>query len=139
MRRDLSRLRSWRARLGRYLAVEAGRPFAWGESDCVLFAAGAVEAMTGVDPAAPWRGRYRTERGAWRVLRRAGFRDHLEAAAAVLPQIPAGAAREGDLAVVGEGREATIGIIVRDHVVCRADTGVRLVSRRQASRAFRCG
>lgn len=133
------RVRDWRARLGRYLARAAHEPFAWGESDCALFAAGAVEAMTGVDPAADWRGHYTTERGAWRVLRRRGFESLADAVAAAMPGIAPGEAREGDIAVIGEGREATIGVIARDHVVCRAEHGIALVPRARIARAFRCG
>lgn len=58
--------------LVRYLREAAGRPFAWGSLDCSLFMAGWVLARTGIDPAAPLRGRYATERGALRHVRRLG-------------------------------------------------------------------
>jgi hypothetical protein len=47
------RLTGWPERLAAYAAAAAHRPFAWGSLDCVLFAAGAVEAVTGVRPPMP--------------------------------------------------------------------------------------
>lgn len=44
--------------LKRYLADAARRGFVWGEHDCILFAAGWVREVSGVDPAAAWRGGY---------------------------------------------------------------------------------
>lgn len=54
--------------LARLLAERRAEPFAWGRFDCCLFAADAVAAQTGVDPAAGLRGRYATELQAQRVL-----------------------------------------------------------------------
>lgn len=62
----MTRCEDWHARLAAYV-FDAGRtPFAYGSHDCALFAAGAVEAMTGTDLAAGWRGIYRTLAGASR-------------------------------------------------------------------------
>ena len=41
-----------------YLQAADQRPFVWGEFDCCLFAADAVQAMTDQDPAASIRGTY---------------------------------------------------------------------------------
>lgn len=38
--------------------------FAWGSHDCILAACDHVRRVTGVDPAAPWRGEYDDEAGA---------------------------------------------------------------------------
>ena len=45
-------------------------PFEWGRHDCVLWPADAVLALTGIDHAAPYRGRYSSPLGAARLLRR---------------------------------------------------------------------
>lgn len=50
-----------------------GRPFVWGKDDCVLFHANVERAVTGRDPAKKWRGRYRTPRGAHRILGKGGL------------------------------------------------------------------
>ncbi len=47
----------WPARLAAYIEAHRSAPFAWGVHDCVLFASGAIAAITGTDPAASFRGR----------------------------------------------------------------------------------
>lgn len=58
--------------LSAYLDQAARTPFAWGGLDCLLFPAGWVRRATGIDPAAAYRGRYRTALGAARLIARAG-------------------------------------------------------------------
>lgn len=43
----MQRLPDWPERLAAYVEARRHRPFAWGSNDCVLFAAGALDAMTG--------------------------------------------------------------------------------------------
>ncbi|MBM7407050.1 MULTISPECIES: DUF6950 family protein [Sphingomonas] len=62
----------WETRLAAYLEPLRARPFAWGEHDCCTFSAGAVAAMTDVDPMPEFRGRYSTAIGSARALRRFG-------------------------------------------------------------------
>lgn len=61
-----------RLTLPEFLRVARARPFAWGRHDCALFAADWVLNETGHDPAAAWRGRYRSEAGAARAIEAAG-------------------------------------------------------------------
>jgi len=64
------RAEDWVNRLDDYFKRTETLPFSLGANDCCLFAAGAVQAMTGVDLAARFRGKYRTEAGAMRILKR---------------------------------------------------------------------
>jgi hypothetical protein len=48
------------------------RPFVWGETDCCLFVADWVREVTGIDPAAEWRGCYWSLRTARRLCRHHG-------------------------------------------------------------------
>ncbi|WP_298195527.1 hypothetical protein [Novosphingobium sp.] len=90
----------WETALAEYLAGQGGAVFAWGERDCAMFAAGAVEAMTGIDPAAQIRGRYNSVTGAARVLKRAGA-DSLGAwVSARFAEVPPVFAHRGDLVMV---------------------------------------
>lgn len=66
------RLPDWEERLHAFMLANRDREFQWGQWDCILFACAAAEAMTGVDKAAAYRGRYSTRRGAARILRRLG-------------------------------------------------------------------
>lgn len=90
------RLPDWPSRLDEYLRSMARARFQWGACDCVLFAAGAVQAVTGARPALP---RWTTRRQALRELARRGG---LAAATdAVLPRLAAPAmAQRGDLVLV---------------------------------------
>jgi hypothetical protein len=135
----LARLPDWKPRLTAWLVQAARRPFAEGEHDCALFFAGAVEAMTGTDPAAAWRGRYPSTAAGLRLLRRAGFADHLALAAACLPEVPAAYARTGDGAVVETQDGPALGLVQGEMIFVLGPTGLRLVPRSLASRAFRVG
>ena len=68
----LTRLPDWEARLHAYLDSVAKTPFAWGTHDCALFVGDCVQAMTGIDPAAAYRGTYTNETGARLALKRHG-------------------------------------------------------------------
>jgi hypothetical protein len=67
----IRRFPDWQSRLDAYLRDMASTGFVWGETDCCMNAANAVRACTGTDPAAKFRGRYKTSVGAVRVLARA--------------------------------------------------------------------
>lgn len=64
-----ARLEDWPERMVSFIEARRERPFSWGTSDCALFVCDAVEAITGVDPAARWRGMYGSEKGARRLMR----------------------------------------------------------------------
>lgn len=129
--------KDWRARLGDYLAGEARRPFEYGKSDCALFAAGALNAMTGSDPSVAYRGRYTSLRGGLRILRKDGFRDHVERAAALLTEVSPRRAKVGDIAVVKTADGPSLGVVQGGWVVVRTMSGLGFVPIDQAKRVFR--
>lgn len=131
------RLPDWNTRLVAYLTEAARTPFAEGTHDCALFFAGGVNAMTGVDPAARWRGRYTTTRGGLRVLRRDGFSDHIAVAAHQFEEIPPAFARPGDGAAVRTSEGEALGIVQGEWVYVLDRSGAALVPLLTAQRAFR--
>jgi len=135
----MQRRKDWRAALSAFIAEQAITPFAYGRSDCALFAAGAVEAMCGRSPVAGLDLRYTTLRGGLRKLRAAGFRSHVALADARLPAIPVGQARPGDIvAVEGDGGLA-LGIALGEWIAVKTPTGVGHLPISTAVRAWRCG
>ena len=56
------RFEDWPVRLAKYIEESRNKPFQWGEHDCAIFAAGAVKAITGIDPAAEYRGQSESAR-----------------------------------------------------------------------------
>lgn len=68
----LRRYPDWHARLERFLFEQKDRKFQYGAFDCCLFVCGALEAMTGVNPAERFLGHYSTRREARALLNLAG-------------------------------------------------------------------
>jgi len=61
----LTRTKHWSTReLHQFLVDNASTPYKWGVFDCATFAANGIEAMTGVDIAADFRGLYHDEASA---------------------------------------------------------------------------
>lgn len=96
----MQRIPGWETALHDYIAALSGAVFNWGTLDCALFAAGAVQAMTGIDPAAAYRGRYSTAGGATRALKRYGAGSLEATIAQQFGEIQIGFARRGDLVLV---------------------------------------
>jgi hypothetical protein len=131
------RLRDWKARLTAYLSHCARQPYQVGVLDCALFAAGAVEAVQGTDPSAAWRGRYSTKAGGLRLLRRAGFADHIAATAAVLQPIAPAMAAAGDIAVLDVQGARSLGVVQGEVVFVLRATGLGHMPRSAMQGAFR--
>jgi hypothetical protein len=106
--------------------ADAGRDvMEWGKDDCALWCADIVRDALGYDLAAPFRGRYKTRRGAMRVLGRKGLKGLLQrtARARHWKRIHPTLAQPGDLGlawtrVTLPGRKP---IQVLATVICRAD------------------
>lgn len=135
----MNRLPDWRSRLTYYLSEVSHRPFQPGQHDCALFFAGAVQAMTGEDYAAPYRGRYTTLRGGLRILRKDGFADHIALAAHHLPEIAPAFAWPGDGMVVDTDDGPALGVCQGRAVYLLGPNGGGLTSILSARRAFRVG
>lgn len=67
---SLPRQKHWATRAyHNFLLSRAKTPFAWGQHDCALFAADGIQAITGVDIAADFRGKYSDEVGAMATIK----------------------------------------------------------------------
>ena len=97
------RVEHWPEALAEFIESRRITPFQWGKTDCTLFAADAVEAITGVDPAAQYRGNYSDHKGALRLIKDAGSLSAL----VPLDSIPPLLAGRGDVVLLDmEGSEA---------------------------------
>jgi hypothetical protein len=92
----VTRMPDWPERLAQYLAAHRSTVFAWGRHDCVKFAAGAVQAITGCDLLPEvWA----DKAGAARVLRR--LHGLVPAVSQSLPLLASAAwAQRGDVVLV---------------------------------------
>lgn len=116
----MTRRSTWEADLSAYIASVRGDRFEWGRLDCGLFFAGAVMAMTGEDPGAPFRGKYSTDLGAAKVLKRFGAGDLKSTLDRLFPACPVGRLQRGDGVWNGEA----VGVCMGDYAlfVGRAET-----------------
>src|SRR5687768_18469658 len=106
------RLENWPRLLIEFLADE--KPFEWGSRDCSLFAADAVLCITGADPAKSLRGKYKTEKGAARILKRRGGLEKVAANLAAdnrMEEIPPLLAQRGDVVLIDSPLGDALGII----------------------------
>ena len=98
----MNRLEGWEQSAAGYFRQVLAKPYAWGAHDCALFTAGAINALTGEDFGAPFRGAYHDQASAEAVLRSLGCSGVMDLPAHFgLPPIEA--ARRGDVVAV-EGR-----------------------------------
>lgn len=134
---DIRRHDDWQKNLTGYLLARSRQDWAYGTMDCALFAAGAVEAMTGVDLAEGYRGHYGTLKEGVKLLRNEGVRDHVALAAALFEEIHPAYARPGDLAVLETAEGPALGVVQGEHVYVGSPRGLKMPSRMEAVRAFR--
>lgn len=107
------RLPDWEARLNAHVRAWRAMAGSYGPVPCARFAAGGVEAVTGIDHYAPFRGRYSTELGAAKALRQIG-EDTLEATFGKhLPDRSLSHVQRGDIVFDG----TAVGIAMGSHAL----------------------
>lgn len=121
----------WKLRLMRWLDEQRRAGFAYGLNDCAMFASGAIEAMTGEDPAASWRGTYGSRDEAEAVLADHGGLAALVTALIGPPRPEAAAARQGDVGLirVAEDGMETLCIVTSRGLACKTERGVAYLPR----------
>jgi len=149
MTEQIMRRRGWELALADVVAMHGDQPFEWGKSDCLTMVADAALAMTGIDPLADYRGRYKSARGAKGKMRQAGYADVGEAIASQFGEVAPAMARRGDIGLVetvrGTRRELAAVVILGANVVGKtvaakgATAGLTTLGRDRLVRAFRVG
>jgi hypothetical protein len=119
------RLSDWESQLSAYVTAKRDEPFAWGVNDCCLFAAGAVEAVTGDDPMLEFRGHYSNEFGAARALVEIGAGTLEATLDGKFPEIGKALAQRGDLAF----HEGAVGVVMGDFAWFVSDDGLTRIAR----------
>ncbi|MCF6265226.1 MAG: hypothetical protein L3J57_01620 [Desulfuromusa sp.] len=120
------RCENWPTVLNDLLEQRRSTPFQWGENDCALFTADVVEALTGVDYAADFRGRYSSVIGSVRSLAKAGHSNIEQAITAVLGEpVEPPFIKRGDVCLFAGGEGMTVGICVGVMIVSPAAAGLQ--------------
>lgn len=113
------------AKLSAFINQRNCEPFKWGKNDCCLLVADWVFFATGNDVAADFRGKYRTENGAFKQLFKRGLNDVQSVFKERLnPAIAVSYARRGDLALVEFKGDYVGGIVTVNAVVCVGEYGL---------------
>lgn len=124
MAAPLTRLPDWQPRLHLWLLDIGRRELVPGQWDCCLFGAGAIEAQTGVDLAMHWRGKYRSFAGGLRLMRAAGYADHVDLIARHLREGQPVTALPGDIVTVrGPSVMPAVGVVQGSTVYVLSERG----------------
>jgi hypothetical protein len=142
----LTRTDHWATRaLHDFLIARARAPFVWGEHDCALFAADAVQAMTGVDIAADFRGKYSSEAEAFALIKELTGGETVADAAAwcaakhgMLEWKHPLMAQRGDLVVLEESGRLIAGIVSLNgrQLLCAGESGLHRLPITDIKRAW---
>lgn len=134
----LVRLENWEQRLNDFLAAHSDAVHRYGAIDCVLFPAAIVEALTGEDPGAPYRGTYDGQVGALRLLAKLGAESPTELIDRYLPRVIRPMARRGDIVMTYDGQTAVV--FGEDALgICEDKAGFQRIPRARWQRAWRIG
>lgn len=108
-----NRYEDWPIRLQNLLDEAREQEFDWGRHDCCQWAGRVIETLTGTNPIAHLRGRYRTPLGSRRVMKRQyGTTDLHEALTQVLGQPVSGLlAQRGDIVTALRDGVTVVGVV----------------------------
>ncbi|MBA5779502.1 hypothetical protein H2509_20420 [Stappia sp. F7233] len=137
------RREDWQERLIEAVQQHAERPFSWGGTDggtdCFMLAMDAAKAVTGTDPYADERGRYKTRIGALRRFRKRGFGWLEDAFAAVFEPVPVPLAQRGDIGLVeADGQDCAV-VVIGAEAVGKSERGTIRVPVKTLRKAFKVG
>lgn len=134
----MRRTDGWFPRLVAVIDGHARLPHAWGESDCLCRVADGYLAMTGSDPAAPYRGRYTSYAEGAALLAADGFAEPVDYVRSLCPEIHPSEAGDGDIgAMLGDDGTLAFGLICRRLLYVATPAGNGRFPRLRAQRAFR--
>ena len=131
----MERISTWESALSEYINAKRHEPFEYGVNDCCLFAAGAVEAMTGVDPVPEFRGKYDSLKGSIQALKEIGNGDLESTLDGKFQSIEIGIAHRGDLAF----HEGSVGIVAGSFAWFVSDDGLERIPLSMWDKAWSVG
>jgi hypothetical protein len=117
------RVNNWPRVLHEFVISRARTPFEWGKQDCCMFVADCVQALTGVDPAAAYRGTYTNEQEACAILDRLGGVEAI-AEASGFKEVGLLYAQRGDVVSFQGPIEIALGICVGKWIYFPGETGL---------------
>jgi hypothetical protein len=119
------RISTWEDALADYIAIKRHEPFEYGVNDCCLFAAGAVEAITGEDPMPEFRGQYDSLKTSLKVIKEIGAGTLEATMDNKFSEVAISHAQRGDLAFFGE----SVGVVMGGFAYFVSDDGLERINR----------
>ena len=119
------RILTWEAALSDYIATKRHEPFEYGVNDCCLFAAGAVEAVTGDDPMSEFRGNYDSLKTSIKAIKDIGAGTLEATMDGKFPEVAIGHAQRGDLAFFND----SVGVVMGGFAYFVSDDGLERINR----------
>ena len=133
------RLPDWERRLARVVEHHLHLPGEWGASDCGMTVGEAIEAVTGVNPLAQFLGKYTTELGAARIMKRKGWTDMGDVLASFFEPCGRLSAQRGDVGNVTQGGALTAGFMTDLGFAAKGPHGLVFHSQVDLVAAFKVG
>jgi len=134
----MKKLNDWKFRLSTFLTESASKPFEWGENDCALFMADAVKAQTGCDIAQDYRGKYKTEIGSKKALKKYGAGTLKQTVEATFKRRK-GAPMIGDVVLIERPEGTICGIFTGAVVACVFKNGRYDISLSKEAKVYKVG
>lgn len=133
------RLPDWDRRLARVTEKHLALPGEWGVCDCGLTVGEAIEAVTGTNPLAEFAGRYSTELGAARIMKRKGWADMGDVLAHFFPPVGRLLAQRGDVGTVMQGGALTAGYVTEYGFAAKGPRGLIFHPQTEIVSAYKVG
>jgi len=141
----LARYPDWQSRLDRFLRERQFAAFQYGRWDCCLFVCDAIREMTGVDPAAVFRGRYRSRTEARQAIRELtgsrSIRAVVECVTASfgMAEIPVRCAQRGDAVLIERSSDYSLALVALNgrEMIAASSRGLWRLPLSQGVRAWR--
>ena len=119
------RISAWEDALANYITTKRHEPFEYGVNDCCMFAAGAIEAITGEDPMPEFRGKYDSLKTSLKVIKDIGAGTLEATMDAKFPEAEIGQAQRGDLAFL----DGSVGVVMGGFAYFVSDDGLERINR----------
>lgn len=113
----MQRLPNWQSALDAFVRSHAREPFQYGSWDCCLFVCDAIQVMTGVDVAEPFRGKYSSRKEASAAVKKFAGSASVRAAVEKVTEVNGMKAIEpaflqrGDVALVKRARDYSLALV----------------------------
>jgi len=119
------RILTWEDALSEYITTKRDEPFEYGLNDCCLFAAGAVEAITGEDPRPEFREKYDSLKTSIKAIKEIGAGTLEATMDGKFPEVAISHAQRGDLAFFND----SVGIVMGGFAYFVSDDGLERIDR----------